>query len=106
MSPVHFPEKRFSEGIRKLEMVCWEYVGDEEPADSFEDDLIYHIAIRDFFQSLQPVEQRVLCMRLRKHSQKEIASVIAHGSESKVSRIMNRIRSKYRAFQEDVDYAV
>ena len=106
MAPVHFPEKRFSEGIRKLEMVCWEYIGDDEPANSFEEDLINDIALRSFFRSLEPVEQRVLSMKLQECSQKEIATIVANGSESRISRIMKRIRSKYLGFQEDVNHAV
>lgn len=106
MAPVHFPEKRFSEGVRKLEMVCWEYIGDDEPANSFEDDLINDIDLGYFIRSLEPIEQRVLSMRLQEHTQKEIASIVANGNESKVSRIMKRIRSKYLAFQEDENHAI
>lgn len=105
MAPVYYPEKRFASGIRTVFVVPWELLHSEELESAFEEELIDSIDMEQFVQTLEPLERYVLQMKLEELSQKEIAGIVANGSESRVSRIMKRIREKYRIFQEGQKHA-
>ena len=106
MAPIHFSEKRFTEGIRTVETVRWQYVDESELTESFEDELIESIDLRRFLDSLEPLERRIATLKTQGCTLREIAEICGVGSESSVSRMLKRIGEKYMAFNPEYRRAV
>lgn len=97
MAPIHFSEKRFTESIRTVETVRWQYVDESELTESFEDELVESIDAHRFLESLDPLERRIVTLKMNGHTQREIAKICGVGSESRISRMFDRIGDKYLA---------
>lgn len=97
MAPIHFSEKRFSEGIRNVKTVRWQFVNESALVESFEDSVIDSIDAHRFLESLDPLERRVVTLKMKGHTQREIAKICGVGSESRISRMFDRIGDKYLA---------
>ena len=51
--------------------------------------------------SLTPLEREILRLKSLGYTQKQIAERLVHGSESRVSRALGRIRAKYEVDSHD-----
>ena len=106
MAPVHFSEKRFTEGIRTVKTVRWQYVDEGELTESFEDELVENMDVHRFLDSLEPPERRIAALRMQGRTLREIAEICGVDSESSVSRMVKRIGEKYMAFNHEYRRAV
>ena len=101
MAALNIPAKKFIACIRTVYILSWDGCEHDEPDRGFEDGLIGSLDCQRFIDSLEPLEKDVLVLKMEGMSQKQIAALLTHGSESRISRIMRRIREKYEIFRRE-----
>lgn len=96
MAVVHTSKNRFRTVISKLYRVdgSWEY-----PEHCISDaEVIFATEYRDFLSTLTPSEQIIVQMKLDGCTGREIMPVLHLSSESQMSRLLQGVRKKTRAY--------
>ena len=106
MAAVSIPSKKFSTHIRNVYVIPWEYTDPDALESQFEGEMIGRLDCQRFLATLEAIERNVLLLKMDGYSQKQIADLLTNGSESRISRIMRRIREKYEVYEGKQAHAI
>lgn len=101
MAAIRISDRQFTARIRSVFI----FSVDESLADlsqpGFENESNARIDTERFMDSLTPLEREIVRLKSLGYTQKQIAERLVHGSESRVSRALGRIRAKYEVDSHD-----
>lgn len=98
MAPVNIPRQIFKETVTQYSAVPLEFAEDVCDDNRFEDEVDSRLLINAFLETASDFDRKILEMKLRDCTGKEIVEALGHSRQGYISRRFSRIKQNIRSY--------